>query len=137
MAIPLSPLPGGSPLTRNSKIGKFWSAYGRDLDDPQAQQDCDFFSKELKIEKGCVRVGCMEKLSWNTFCTLLNKRQRLGWAVSIEGLLGIDFDRLSASLPLSAHLGCYYCMSKSDCDGRIAAFGALGRKRTPKVATSV
>ena len=33
--------------------------------------------------------------------------------------------------------GCYYCTSKSDCDERVAAFGALKRKRISKVPPSV
>ena len=102
--IPLSPCEG-SPLTGRSKLSKFWTSYGKDLDDAQAQADCDHFHKRFQYVHGCVVVDNMSKVAHNSVCSILGERQRLGWCTSIESLLGQQFPRGSSTEPGSAHMG--------------------------------
>ena len=101
---PLSP-GGGSPLTDRSKVARFWTAFGKEMEDDQAQQDCAHFSKKFKLDHGCTTISSMKGLSHNAFCSVLSSRERLGWCASIENVLGQQFGRRSASVPASAHMG--------------------------------
>ena len=96
---------GGSPLRPGSKIARFWAAYGNEMDDPQAMDDCTHFGKRFKLDHGCATIGCMERLLHSQVCGVLGTRKRLGWVGSVEGLLEHQFTRLSASVPASAHMG--------------------------------
>ena len=89
-----------------SRISRFWTMFGVELDDPASLAACAAICQELKTIHGCITVKCMTKVSWGVMKTLVCKHNgnQVGWLTSLEGLLDHSFTRIPSSAPASACL---------------------------------
>ena len=87
-------------LDIDSRVGEFWRVFGEELDDAEATESCFNIARALKMEFGCITIGCMLGMSYHSMHRLLSTSGwncRATWLPSIEKLLEHEFARLIPS----------------------------------------
>ena len=89
-----------------SRIGRFWTVFGVEIDDVSSQHACAAICQDLKMLHGCIMVKCMTRVSWGVMKELVCKHNgnQVGWMNSLESLLDHKFTRIPTSAPASAQL---------------------------------